>query len=271
VGKFVLPLVALAGWAWGVYAWRRLRRTRRSLGVVEADKREAERVGSNRSRFITYLAHETRTLLYALHGGLRMVRRGTSKYPPSHLLGLIEAMTIELQALTSLTLDRGHIDSGKFEPDLAAVNLQSLAEQVVEEFKFMAEASGLLLITAAPEETRLAWTDAVRLRQVLRNLVSNGLKWTRKGSVTVFIQSDLKKQMLALQVIDTGVGLSAQQGEQLFSDYAQPNGAGEIGGTGLGLSIARNISRALGGDLTFVSTPGLGSTFTVWVPEAVVE
>jgi len=264
--NLLLLMTALSGWCWGVLCFSALRRTRQCVIALRAGKVDAENVSVNRGRFISYLAHETRTLVSAVHGGLEMVRRGKSRHPAAHWLGLVDSMAIELSALLSTVLDRAQVDSGKLMPKLERVDLRVLIEQVVSEFQPLAESRRLYVSVPPCCATSPAVTDPVRLRQVLRNLVSNGLKFTRMGGVTISLRTGLRPGLLAVQITDTGVGLSAEQCATLFSDYAQPHTAVGLAGTGLGLSISRSIARVLGGDLTVDSVPGLGSTFTLWVP-----
>lgn len=262
----LLLMVALSGWCWGVLCFRALRRSRQCVIALRAGKMDVENVSVNRWRFISYLAHETRTLVSSMQGGLEIVRMGKSRYPVSHWLRLIDAMAMELSALLSTVLDRAQVDSGKLSPKLECVDLRTLVGQVADEFLPLAE-SRRLYVTVPPHGAIYpAVTDPVRLRQVIRNLVSNGLKFTRIGGVTISLKADLRQGLVAVLVADTGVGLTAEQRDTLFSDYAQPHTADGIAGTGLGLSISRAIARALGGDLTVDSMPGLGSTFALWVP-----
>lgn len=268
--QILLATLAIAGWCWAACSYRALRRCRHRLRIVEAQQGEAERIGLSRSRFISYLAHETRTLALAVQGGVQLLRKGTGRLPVADLLGLIDAMAIELNALLSVVLDRQQMDRGMLTPRLEPVALPELVRQVVDEFRPLAEARMLYLNPPGPATTPSAGldavSDAIRLRQVLRNLISNALKFTRIGGVTVSLRANLRKDLLAIQVMDTGVGLSAQQCQHLFAEHAQPHGSEEFSGSGLGLSISRSVIRALGGELDVESSPGVGSTFTVWVP-----
>jgi len=268
VEKLSLLLLTLSGWCWGAYCYRTLRLARRSQEGLLSGKKDAEALSLNRSRLINYLAHEIRTLVSAVQGGLQVVRMGQSRHSVAHWLGLLDAMAMELDALLSAVLDRDQADSGKLTPRPECLDLQPLVEQVADEFRALAEARKLTLCALPARHPVLAVTDPILFRQVIRNLVSNGLKFTRAGGVTVGVSAGLRGGLLAVLVSDSGVGLSAEQRATLFSDYVQPHPPDGISSSGLGLSISRSVARALGGDITVESTPGLGSTFTLWVPSA---
>ena len=262
----LLLLVSLSGWCWSIYCIRALRRMRQCHAALLVGKQDAEALNVSRSRLINYLAHEVRTLVAAVQGGLQVIRMGESKRPVGHWMDLMDGMAVELNALLSAVLDRGQIDCGKLEPKMERVDLQALVGQVVGEFQAVAEARELRLCLLPPRQPVYAMTDPVLLRQVVRNLVSNALKFTRQGGVTLCIRTGLRTRLLAVMVTDSGVGLSPAQLASLFTDYAQPNAPEGVASSGLGLSISRSVARALGGDITVESTLLMGSTFTVWVP-----
>ncbi|WP_231729683.1 ATP-binding protein, partial [Sphingomonas sp. CCH18-H6] len=110
-------------------------------------------------------------------------------------------------------------------------------------------------------------TDRQRLEQVLKNLLSNAFKFTEQGSVTLRL-APVADGRIAFTVVDTGIGISADQQQAIFEAFRQADGSinRRYGGTGLGLSISRELARLLGGTISVVSTPGQGSSFTVTVP-----
>ena len=116
-------------------------------------------------------------------------------------------------------------------------------------------------------------TDAVRLRQVLINLVGNAIKFTEHGGVRIVARLEAGGKKLAFDVIDSGIGISAEGQKSIFEPFAQADTSitRRFGGTGLGLAISRQLARAMGGDITLTSSPGAGSTFTVTVDPGPLE
>lgn len=182
-------LVSLSGWCWSLCCARALRRMQQCHAALLVTKKQAEALNVSRSRLMDYLAHEVRTMVAAVQGGLQVIRMGDSKRSVGHWMDLLDGMAVELNALLSAVLDRGQINSGKLEPKLERVELQALVGQVVGEFQALAEARQLHLCMLPPRPPVFAMTDPVLLRQVVRNLVSNALKFTRQGGVTLCVRT----------------------------------------------------------------------------------
>src|SRR5690606_26280043 len=133
------------------------------------------------------------------------------------------------------------------------------------------ESKGLELRTEVPEELSLIESDAARIRQVLSNLLSNALKFTERGSITVRVEeredgaAPTPGRWVAIDVVDTGPGIPKEKQRLLFREFTRLE-PGKRRGAGVGLAMSRRIARALRGDVTLVSTPGKGSTFTLWLP-----
>jgi len=160
--------------------------------------------------------------------------------------------------------------------------ISELRDFAVQTFRHVAEGKGLALSSSVAEDTPATLhTDAKRLRQILKNLLSNALKFTEQGEVSLRIapvrsgwsarqpQLDAAATVLAFEVRDTGIGIPASQHRVIFEAFRQADGTAtrRYGGTGLGLSISREIARLLGGEITLASAPGEGSTFTLYVPQ----
>jgi CheY-like chemotaxis protein/two-component sensor histidine kinase len=175
----------------------------------------------------------------------------------------------DLLELINEILDLAKIESGTMNVDISAVSLESLADYVDRTFRGTAEEKGLQLdIHLEPDLPASILTDDMRLRQVLRNLLSNACKFTEQGRVELRVSRAARDGRIAFAVVDTGIGIPADQHRLIFESFQQADGGTnrKYGGTGLGLSISREIAILLGGELTVKSEPGVGSTFTLTLP-----
>jgi adenylate cyclase len=177
----------------------------------------------------------------------------------THLLGLINQV-----------LDLSKIEAGKLELNLQMVELAPLIDEVVGTARRLAEQNNNRLVLDTQEDLGTVTLDAMRLRQILLNLLSNACKFTKQGEVTLRARRrpDEERHWIELAVADSGIGMTAEQQAKLFEDFTQADVSTEqrFGGTGLGLAISRKLARMMGGDVTVASEPGKGSTFTVQVP-----
>src|SRR5262249_10279968 len=175
----------------------------------------------------------------------------------------------DLLALINDILDLSKIEAGRVEAHIETTLISQLVENLRRTFQPVAEQKGLEFRTqvapGAPEE---AQTDALRLEQVLKNLLSNALKFTEKGEVVLEV-SRAAEGRLAFSVRDTGIGIPEEHQQVIFEAFRQADGTTnrQYGGTGLGLSISRELAALLGGEIRVRSEVGCGSVFTVTIPE----
>jgi PAS domain S-box-containing protein len=238
---------------------------------VEEALREADR---RKDAFLANMSHEIRSpmtsiLAYAdiLLSHLRdpddIEYARTIKQGGHHLLELIGDV-----------LDLSKIASGKLKIHREIVSLPTLLNEVHSLMAVQAEEKKLSLILryegAVPEKIE---TDGTRLRQIFFNLVSNAVKFTEKGSVQIVARSLANGSALEIEVVDTGIGIPAEQQERLFQPFAQAESlvAREHEGTGLGLAITRRLVEMLGGEISFESALNRGSTFRIKMPLASVD
>src|SRR5262249_32948055 len=179
-------------------------------------------------------------------------------------------------------LDLSKIESGTVTVDAEEILFSDLQDHVERTFRHVAEARGLdFSIEFDPRMPRSLYTDAKRLQQVLKNLLSNAFKFTEKGGVGVRTGPAPRgwtaecealgrsETVLAFSVRDTGIGIAPDKQQIIFEAFQQADGSTSrrYGGTGLGLAISREISRMLGGEIRLTSTPGKGSIFTLYLPQ----
>src|SRR5262249_10924667 len=189
----------------------------------------------------------------------------------------------DLLMLINDILDLSKIESGTVVVDASELRLEDLNGYVERTFRHVAESKGLEFpIHLASNLPKSMYTDAKRLQQVIKNLLSNAFKFTQYGQVALTVapaqsgwgldNEDLNRAqaVLAFSVSDTGIGIPADKQHIIFEAFQQADGSTsrKYGGTGLGLAISREIARVLGGEIAVVSTPGAGSTFKLYLPQS---
>ncbi|MET9962202.1 HAMP domain-containing protein [Streptomyces sp. NPDC006326] len=235
-----------------------------------------------KSEFLANMSHELRTPLNSLLILAQLLAQNpTRNLTPKQVeyAGIIHSAGSDLLQLINDILDLSKVEAGKMDINPERVHLPQLLEYVEATFRPMTTQKSLdFTVTTAPDTPADLLTDDSRLRQILRNLLSNAVKFTERGAVELRIEraSDaeipaglpLRGTMLAFRVRDTGIGIPEQQLESVFGAFQQADGttSRRYGGTGLGLSITREIAQLLGGAVTAESTPGQGSTFTLYLP-----
>ncbi|SPJ26172.1 ATP-binding response regulator [Palleronia abyssalis] len=221
----------------------------------------------DRDRFFSVIAHELRTPLNGILGigQLALSEAETSKERERGRILLSSAE--DLNSLLSDILDRAKLSEGKFTIAPKVAHVGDLVHRVRGLFADRAREQGTRIeVDIDPSVPEAAVVDPLRLRQILSNLVSNAVKHTDHGTIAISVDLDAAG-LLRFTVSDDGPGIPAAHLDRLFTPYAQlDDDASRSGqGTGLGLSLARDLARAMGGDLTVSSIPGVGSTFVVTI------
>ncbi|NQD96883.1 hybrid sensor histidine kinase/response regulator, partial [Pseudomonas sp. CrR25] len=180
----------------------------------------------------------------------------------------------DLLQLINSVLDLAKVESGRLQLKLEPLNMQEMLVELDASMRPMAELKGLQLRTQLEAGVpRVIHSDRVRLHQILRNLLSNSLKFTEHGEVSLTVAceplgGDGGSEWLTFSVRDSGIGIAPAQHEQIFQAFQQIDGSTSrrFGGTGLGLAITRQLVQALGGEVSVQSEPGQGACFTVRLP-----
>jgi len=244
----------------------------RLFDEIQDKSRQLAGASEHKSQFVASMSHELRTPLNAIIGLTEMMvtnatRFGTEKAQEplqrvnragTHLLGLINQV-----------LDLSKIEAGRLEFNPRTVQLAPLINEVIGTTGQLAEKNKNRLVVDAQENLGVLTVDPMRLRQILLNLLSNACKFTKQGEVKLQARKVVNGgNGIELAVVDTGIGMTAEQQAKLFEEFSQADAATarRFGGTGLGLAITRKLARMMGGDVTVTSEPGKGSVFTVRLP-----
>jgi signal transduction histidine kinase len=222
-----------------------------------------------KTRFLANVSHELRSPVHSILGLAQLLAspaEGKVDDEQRHQVGLISRTAGELLGLVNDLLDLAKAESGRLEPEIGPVDLVDVCADVHAGLRPLI-AGDVELQVEAPTGLPAIETDADLLVHVLRNLLTNALKFTEHGSVRLSARA-LSPLEVALDVTDTGIGIAEADQARVFEEFFQVKGPLQARrrGTGLGLPYARRVARALGGDLSLVSTPGEGSTFTVSLP-----
>ncbi|MFE5813295.1 HAMP domain-containing protein [Streptomyces sp. NPDC056479] len=251
---------------------------------LETRARELALASKYKSEFLANMSHELRTPLNSLLILAQLLAQNPSRnLTPKQVeyAGIIHSAGSDLLQLINDILDLSKVEAGKMDVTPECIPLRELLEYVEATFRPMTTQKSLdFAVATAPGTPTDLLTDGSRLRQVLRNLLSNAVKFTEQGGVELRIERAAEREvpmgvrrdspLVAFRVKDTGIGIPKQQLETIFGAFQQADGttSRKYGGTGLGLSITREIAHLLGGAVTVDSTPGQGSTFTLYLPVA---
>ncbi|MGE5749681.1 MAG: response regulator, partial [Gemmatimonas sp.] len=236
-----------------------------------------------KSEFLANMSHELRTPLNSLLILRKLLtdnKDGNLTEKQVEYAKTIHSSGSDLLSLINDVLDIAKVEAGKMEVNAQETSIAEMKASIDRGFRAMAEEKGLdFKIDVHPDTPAMIYTDAQRVEQILKNLLSNAFKFTQDGSVSLtirkaetnrrFMQDALNRgPVIAFAVSDTGIGIAADKQRLIFEAFQQADGttSRKFGGTGLGLSISREIARLLGGEIRVESAPGKGSTFTLFLP-----
>jgi signal transduction histidine kinase/ActR/RegA family two-component response regulator len=251
-------------------------RLRAQRATTEQARHVAEQANRAKSEFLANMSHELRTPLTAIigysdllqyqvqeHGEIRITDVDNIRQAGKHLLAIINDI-----------LDVSKIEAGKMEIDPAGFRVAPLIEEIVATIQPLVEQNGNTLVVRCDERPGSMYSDMTKVRQVLLNLFSNAAKFTEHGTITLKVSRERidDSEWVCFKVADTGIGMTPEQVSNLFQAFNQANASTtrKYGGTGLGLALSQRFCRLMGGGITVMTEPGMGSTFTVRLP-AVIE
>ena len=243
-------------------------RVARERDLSEA-KEKAEAASKTKSEFLAAISHELRTPLTAILGYADLLQSeiGGSLNPVQHdHISRITAGTWHLIKIIEEILSFSRVEAKKYEVTLEPVNVSDIVNQTTALLQQQAEGKGIELDIQMAEPSLIIETDALKLRQILLNLLGNAIKFTEQGSITVDVHTVGNE--LVCRIIDTGPGVPARSRNVIFEPFVQADQSSTRakGGTGLGLALSRSLAELLGGSLVLESTSAQGSVFTLKLP-----
>jgi signal transduction histidine kinase/CheY-like chemotaxis protein len=235
-------------------------------------KQEAESAVLAKGEFLATMSHEIRTPLNGIVPMLDLLMQARLSADHGELVRTAFTSSQQLLRIVDGILDYSKLEADRLELESTPFNLRELLEMVIQLMERPAEAKGLRLhLNIDPSVRLLVRGDPVRLRQVLGNLISNAVKFTERGMVTLNVRrigESAAQHQLKFEVRDTGIGIAAEAQPRLFQAFTQADASTTrlYGGTGLGLAICKRIIELMGGRIDVQSEPGRGSTFSFEVP-----
>ena len=252
----------------------RIKATNTALRIANAAAEEASRA---KSRFVANMSHELRTPLNAVIGYSELLREQAEeegRVGPVPDLVKIAGAGRHLMAMIDNILDLSKIEAGKIDLSLAAFDAPALVEDAADAVRPLAERNGNRLTTGIAPGLGVVHSDETKIRQILINLLNNSAIFTENGRITLDAAyepapADGGVGRIVFRVSDTGIGIDAEQLDNLFDEFVQadPSSTRRYEGSGLGLTISRRYCELIGGELTVESESGIGTTFVVRLPD----
>ncbi|WP_321349707.1 PAS domain S-box protein [Halopseudomonas oceani] len=240
-------------------------RHRMELDLLEAKDR-AELAAESKGAFLANMSHEIRTPMNAIIGFSEVLLNESLSSTQRKYLKTVNQSARSLLGLLNDILDTAKLEKGAVQLDLQDFSLYELCQQLINAFSLEAGYKGLQLNFEYLLQQQHYRGDALRVRQVMTNLLGNAIKFTQQGSVGLRVDSD--QQQVRIRISDTGIGIAPGRLQQIFEPFAQADASmsRRFGGTGLGTTIAHQLVELMGGSIRVESTPNQGSTFEVTLP-----
>lgn len=251
------------------FIWRDARKERIYRENLEAANEEIQRIMNQRERLLLTITHDIKAPAASISGFIDLMKAYVSNPQGIECLQNIKNSAAHLSHLVASLLDYHQLENGLMKVQPTSFSPAQLVAESVEGMKLRAEEKGLAIsFECKMKGMEYFRADAFRIRQILDNLVSNAIKYTDRGSVTIQAQVSeiLGKPTLTLSVKDTGKGMTDEEKQKVFQAFTRLKSAQGIEGTGLGLSITQELVSLLGGEIILHSTLGKGSTFIVTIP-----
>ena len=235
---------------------------------------ELEQASALKSQFLANMSHEFRTPLNAILGYTHMLLAGVNGgLNPQQMrsLGRVNSNSKHLLAIINEILDITKIEAGRMPVHAIDFKLAALVGEVMSELEPILARSDLEVVTDFAPDVPALHSDRQKIKQIVLNLLSNALKFTHKGSITIRARYDRGTRFVSFAVKDTGIGIDPRDHDRVFEDFQQVDSGTnrQYMGTGLGLSICRRLAKMLDGRIALESALGKGSTFTLHVPRRV--
>ena len=263
----IVAFLAIVVMIWLI--WRDAKKERIYQENLEAANEEIQRIMNQRERLLLTITHDIKAPAASISGFIDLMKDYVSNPQGIECLQNIKNSAAHLSHLVASLLDYHQLENGLMKVQPTCFSPAQLVAESVEGMRLRAEEKGLgISFECKMKGMEYFRADAFRIRQILDNLVSNAIKYTDQGSVTIQAQVSkvMGKPMLTLSVKDTGKGMTNEEKQKVFHAFTRLKSAQGIEGTGLGLSITQELVSLLGGEIILHSTQGKGSTFIITIP-----
>ena len=234
------------------------------------------KANTTKSSFLANMSHELRTPLNAVIGYSEMLKEDLEDSSMPELIGDVEKIHSSgnhLLGLVNDILDLSKIEAGKLELNLSDVDLISIINEAINTVIPMANNNGNEIIFNSPKNIENIHSDAMRLKQIILNIINNAVKFTSQGEITISLSDGiyLENPVYYIEIKDTGIGIKSELIGNLFQPFYQADESAtrKFGGTGLGLALSKQLTESLGGVIYVASEMGVGSTFTIRLPKQI--
>ncbi|MEQ9467813.1 MAG: ATP-binding protein [Ekhidna sp.] len=244
-------------------------RTKKHQEALDSSRKNALKLAREKEQFLANMSHEIRTPMNAIGGFAKILLKGDLNEEQLEYLKIIDKSTEHLTHILNDVLDFSKLQSSKIKLERKAFNPEELISDTIKLLEDKAEEKGLSLEYETYDLPEIVIGDPYRLRQILLNLIYNGIKFTEKGGVKVYAKqenSSKKGVLLTFAIKDTGIGIPAGRQKHIFNEFEQVNRQDKLKGTGLGLSITKKLVTIHRGKIKVDSVEGHGSTFSVTLP-----
>jgi PAS domain S-box-containing protein len=265
--KISVDIISLKGESFLLSIAHDITEEKRAQEIIKKEIERMKEMDIAKTNFLNMVSHELKTPITAIFAHLDVIGDMKSNLNEQELKSItaIKRNSNNLRMLIENILEISRVESGRFELVIEKINLSDIIENVINDMQILAEQKGLKVVSRV-NSVPIIKADALRIKEVIANLINNAIKFTEKGSVT--ITADRQGKSVLVSIKDTGIGIPEDKIKDLFKKFYQinPEESRKLGGTGLGLLISKQIIEMHNGKINVESTFGKGSTFSFTLP-----